>query len=103
LYVVNAQITIPNVVHIAYAHHFPQDGKDRGNDETTYHAYTKTASADLQTWHRCLGHISADSVLHMVRKGMVKGMEITGDTTCNTLGLCEPCIKGKHACADIKR
>ncbi len=39
----------------------------------------------------------------MVRKGMVTGMAIIGDASCDALGICEPCIKGKHARQDVEK
>ncbi|HEV7737198.1 MAG TPA: hypothetical protein VGO47_07495, partial [Chlamydiales bacterium] len=38
-----------------------------------------TSKADAKTWHRCLGHISVESVLKMVRKNMVTGMSIISE------------------------
>ena len=67
------------------------------NLESAYMAMTaqlKISKADVQTWHCCLGHISIDSVLKMLKKGMVKGMEIMGNT-CLT-GVCKPCLIGKQ-------
>src|SRR5882762_1237150 len=34
---------------------------------------------------------------------MVKGMQITGTATRDALGICEPCIKGKHARQSISK
>jgi hypothetical protein len=44
---------------------------------------------------------NVDAVLHMSRKGMVKGMEITGKAK-STLP-CEPCLVGKQACTEISK
>jgi transposase InsO family protein len=39
----------------------------------------------------------------MLNKGMVTGMAITGIATRDALGICEPCIKGKHARHNIEK
>jgi hypothetical protein len=57
------------------------------------------SKADAQTWHCCLGHLNDEAVQHMVRKGMVQGMEITGGGA--PTAQCEPCIKGKQSRAEI--
>jgi hypothetical protein len=57
------------------------------------------SKADTQTWHCHLGHLNDEAVQHMVRKGMVQGMEITGGGT--PTAQCEPCIKGKQSHAEI--
>jgi hypothetical protein len=55
----------------------------------------------IDTWHRRLGHLNTDDVLHMVHKGIVKSMEITGGSTPSTV--CEPCVKGKQTCTKIRK
>ena len=54
---------------------FPSNPDDHEDAKV---ACTTTASASLDIWHTCLGHISNDSILKMERFGMVKGMEIVG-------------------------
>src|SRR5260370_40468888 len=39
-------------------------------------ACSTTASASIDVWHACLGHISMDSISKMACTGMVKGMDI---------------------------
>ncbi|KAF8498946.1 hypothetical protein F5888DRAFT_1594852, partial [Russula emetica] len=56
---------------------------------------------NLTTWHRRLGHLATESVLQMVRKGLVKGMEIEGGHSKGHT--CEPCLKGKQTRMDIEK
>lgn len=51
--------------------------------------------ATVGTWHRRLGHLNVESVLKMVRKGMVKGMEVVG-TLAKPRTPCVPCLQGKQ-------
>ncbi|THH12698.1 hypothetical protein EUX98_g9791, partial [Antrodiella citrinella] len=60
----------------------------------------KVSKATLDTWHRRLGHVNFKSVLKMVRKGLVDGMEITGDKVSKHT--CKPCFEGKHARTPIR-
>jgi len=60
-----------------------------------------TATADLTTWHRRLGHLNADAVTLMEAKGMVTGMEITKGSTL--VMPCELCLKGKQTQAEIRK
>jgi hypothetical protein len=69
------------------------------NAEIALAAHNSTSKADVHTWHHQLGHLHIDAVLAMVKKGMVKGMEIVGShSPPNT---CEPCLKGKQTRAEI--
>lgn len=51
-------------------------------------------------WHRRLGHIGMRSINHMVKKGMVTGIK---PNITDTLGVCEPCVMGKHSRATFHR
>ncbi|THH04746.1 hypothetical protein EW146_g10095, partial [Bondarzewia mesenterica] len=55
----------------------PSSGDDSEPNSSALIARTKVSKADVQTWHRHLGHISIESVLRMIKKGMVRGMSIT--------------------------
>src|SRR6266702_2987837 len=70
--------------------------------EVALAAQSATSKADLATWHRRLRHLHVDTVLDMSRKGMVKGMEISGGTP-HTSSPCDACLKGKQARADIQK
>jgi hypothetical protein len=59
-------------------------------------AQTTTATASLDVWHVRLGHISTDSVLKMVRSGMVKGMDIIGNVRDTTI-YCDECEASGHS------
>lgn len=54
-----------------------------------------TSRADVSTWHRRLGHLHINSVLKMVRKGMVKGMEVIGTLRKPRIP-CVPRLQGKQ-------
>jgi len=106
LYVVDARTSISDSARLTHVDVFPSEGDDIPTDDDATAAYTarsQISTADVRTWHRRLGHISADSVLRMVQKGMVTGMAITGDASRDAIGLCEPCIMGKHTRRDIEK
>src|SRR5882724_4306336 len=81
LYIVQARPYTPDSARITYADPLPSDSDENASDSeaAALTAHSKDSSADIRTWHRHLSHIGIDSVLQMVRKGMVKGMEITGN------------------------
>jgi hypothetical protein len=57
-------------------------------------ASTTTSKANENIWHHRLGHISAERVIQMVRKGAVAGMSfISSDSDTTPCGLCQ---LGKH-------
>ena len=72
---------------------------DTGLFHTTLHlqkeyANVVRAPADLQTWHRRLGHINYSSIINMVKHHMATGMP----TDLSTIPpVCEHCILGKQA------
>lgn len=89
-------------VAIAYLDTFPSEGEDLPPRDFALTTHSATSKADAGLWHRRLGHLNDEAVLKMVKKGMVKGMEITtGETT--RVGPCEPCLKGKQTRAEIKK
>ena len=45
------------------------------------HSFIAARVADMETWHRHLGHISYMSVVDMSNKDMVKGMHINLSST----------------------
>ena len=69
--------------------------------EAALTTHTSTCKADVHTWHHRLGHLHVDAVLAMVRKGMVKGMELVGSHS--PPDTCEACLKGKQTRADIQK
>jgi hypothetical protein len=92
---------ISQSAYVARVNAFPAE--DEGLTEaaeTALVAHT-SSKADAHTWHRRLAHRNVDAVMRMVRKGMVKGMEITGTSTLSTP--CEPCLKGEQTRAEIHK
>ena len=73
LYTISADVIQPPSTHIALLDAFPSEGDDMPDSALSAKASSTT---DLVTWHRCLAHLNAASVLQMVRKGMVKGIKI---------------------------
>ena len=61
--------------------------------------HMSTATANLTTWHRHLGHLNAGNITLMQTKGMVTGMDITKGSILVTP--CELCLKGKQTHAEI--
>ncbi|GBE88792.1 Retrovirus-related Pol polyprotein from transposon TNT 1-94 [Sparassis crispa] len=96
LYVLDVTTQLPERTYILQAKDLPPSYDD-SMDDPPLHAFVAketTSSASAQVWHRHLGHISVDSVLKIVRKGMVKGMSIVGEKVSNVS--CKPCLHGKQ-------
>jgi hypothetical protein len=58
------------------------------------HAYSVHREADLETWHRRLGHANYQCVAGMARKGKINGMSPSLATS--KVSKCEPCVLGKQ-------
>jgi hypothetical protein len=87
---------------IAHVEAFPAEGDNLPvAAESALIAHSTMSKANAATWHRRLAHLSTDTVVQMVRKGMVKGMEITCNATHTTP--CEPCLQGKQTCNEIHK
>ena len=95
------RVAQPESARVAIAHLdvFPSEGEEIPSRDSALAAHSATSKGDASLWHRCLGHLNDDAVLRMVKKGLVKGMEITGSSMCATP--CEPCLKGKQTRAEI--
>jgi transposase InsO family protein len=96
IYILNADVVLPEQIHLTRI----ESGMELELKALT--AAERNSKADLNTWHRRLGHISVKSVLKMVQKGMVKGMEISKSKSTTNV-LCEPCIQGKQSRAPIPK
>ena len=102
LYIMNMRTVVPETARIAHVEAFPAEGEDFSDTaETALVACSSASIANVDTWHHCLAHLNIDSVMRMVRKGMVKGMEISGSATRTTP--CEPCLKGKQTRTEIQK
>jgi transposase InsO family protein len=55
-------------------------------------------AADLNLWHRRLGHVHVEGIRNMVRKNVVEGMSVDLKTD---LTRCEACVYGKSSRAPI--
>jgi hypothetical protein len=66
------------------------------------HASALVAShaADVETWHRRLGHCSIRSVVDMARKGSVEGMAID---LSSAPPKCTHCVLGKQTCSPVPK
>ena len=59
-------------------------------------ASRKTSSeADIDVWHRRLGHVNVQSILKLLKKRMVNGMAIS-DSKETHEDKCVPCLEGKQ-------
>ena len=102
LYIMDMQTVVPETARIARVKSFPEEGNDLPPAaETALVARSSSSKANVEIWHRRLGHLSTDTVVRMVKNGMVKGMEISGTATPTTP--CEPCLKGKQTRAEIQK
>ena len=99
LYILDVKVLHPETAKVSYL-------ADSNSDmETSSHisdapiaAFTArvvTAKADLNTWHRRLGHVNTKTILSMDRHGVVSGMEITGEKEIPKES-CTPCFEGKQ-------
>ncbi len=96
------QTIVPESANIAHVDHFPAEGDALPvKDEHALVAHGTASSTDIDTWHRRLGHLNVNTILQMAHKGMVKGMAISGTSTCTSP--CEPCLKGKQTQAEIQK
>jgi len=93
-------ISTSESAHIAVLGSFPAKGEDP--PEATLIADNSGSKVTIDTWHQCLGHLNTDDVIHMARKGMIRGMDITGGYTPSSQ-ICKPCVKGKQTCAEIQK
>src|SRR5260370_17664875 len=86
---------VPESANIAHVDHFPAEGDALPvKDEHALVAHGTASSTDIDTWHHRLGHLNVNTILQMARKGMVKGMAISGTSTCTSP--CKPCLKGNQ-------
>ena len=100
LYVIRiTTLTSAELAHIAMLSSFPVEGDDL--PDTALITESSTSYAPIDTWHCRLGHLNTDDIMRMIRKGMVKGMEITG--THSPSSVCEPCLKGKQTRIKIQK
>jgi hypothetical protein len=90
------------MARIAHVEAFPAEGDNLPvAAKSALITHSTTSKADTATWHCCLAHLSTDTIVQMVRKGMVKGMEITGNAMHTTP--CEPCLQGKQTHDEIHK
>jgi len=62
----------------------------------TAFASQKTSSeADIDVWHHRLGHVNVQSILKLLKRGMVNGMAISDSEEVHK-GQCIPCLEGKQ-------
>jgi hypothetical protein len=82
-----------------------KDGQKGANDTYVFSArHSRSSKATLETWHRRLAHVQPDTVLRMVKEGMVDGMEITSTTRpALNSGHCPPCLQGKQTRNEIPK
>jgi transposase InsO family protein len=100
LYIMQMSTIVPDSARLAVLNSFPTEGA--ALPETALFSEVSSSRATIDTWHRRLGHLNIDAILRMMRKGMVKGMEITGSAT-SLSGTCEPCLKGKQTRMEVRK
>jgi hypothetical protein len=67
---------------------------------TINHAYAIHPIPRLETWHRCLGHANYNSIIDMVKSGLLQGAPSHIAPTHST---CEFCIPGKQTMTTIPK
>jgi len=93
-------ISTSESAHIAVLDSFPAEGEDP--PEAALIADNLGSKVTIDTWHWRLGYLNTDDVIRMARKGMIRGMDITGGYTPSSQ-ICKPCVKGKQTCAEIRK
>ncbi len=71
-------------------------------DEVVLVVHSAMSEANVHTWHGQQGHLNIDTVLEIIRKGMVRRMEIVGTPSC-TANPCDTRLKGKQMRAEIQK
>jgi hypothetical protein len=101
LFFMSIHVVSPDSARIAIVHldAFPSEGEEIAPRDLALAVHSTMSRADTDLWHRRLGHLDKDTVLKMVSKGMVLGMEITGESTHTAP--CRPCLKGKQTHTEI--
>ncbi len=90
----------PAVAHIARVHDFPAEGEEPPHDFVLA-SISSGAKVDLYTWHCRLGHLHEDTVLYMLKHGLICGMDLS-ETQLSTTP-CQPCLKGKQTQSNIPK
>jgi hypothetical protein len=98
LYIMQMLTIVPDSARLVVLDSFPTEGD--ALPETALLLEVSSSQATIDTWHRRLGHLNTDAILRMMRKGMVKGMEITSSAT-SLSGTCKPCLKGKQTRMEV--
>jgi GAG-pre-integrase domain len=99
LYVMGIEAMHPVTAKIAIVDEFPDEGAELLELALTVRSHMSKASLD--TWHCHLGHLHEDAILTMQKNGMVTSMDITWGKMLTSP--CEPCLKGKQTCAEIRK
>ena len=74
LYVMDMRTIVSETACIARVEAFPAEGDDLPTiAKTALVARSSSSKADVDTWHRQLGHLNTDTVVCMVKNSMVKG------------------------------
>jgi hypothetical protein len=100
LYIKDMDTDRPATADVATVTDFPAEG-DNVPPDFALASFASRAKADLHTWHHRLGHLHEDAVLRMLKKGLVRGMDLSG--TATPLHPCEPCLKGKQTRSEIPK
>ena len=97
LYVLKGTAAAPDHAHVAALDApIARDTYDPGPMPEDLRVFVANESkATVEVWHKRLGHISYDTVLHMVRTGMVKGMSLIGESKAPK-STCTSCLAGKQ-------
>ncbi|CDO75139.1 hypothetical protein BN946_scf184772.g6 [Trametes cinnabarina] len=90
LYILNGSTASPESAHLAAL-----DPSELENEQPLTALVATQSRATVGTWHSRLGHLSVDAVLRMVRKGMVEGMSLLGESKPPAT-VCTTCLAGKQ-------
>jgi Pol polyprotein/LTR polyprotein gag-polypeptide-like protein/gag-pre-integrase-like protein/integrase-like protein len=101
LYIMDTKMVGIAKAYITEVSELPDEGDETRTNAPTSFTGSTSSKAMLGTWHQRLGHLHSEAVLHMARKGMVKGMEIHSDHM--NIKTCEACLDGKQTQTEIQK
>jgi hypothetical protein len=64
------------------------------------HTFIATRISELETWHRHLGHVNYESIVHMSDNNMMKGMHVD---LSSAPPKCQPCILRKQTRTSVPK
>ncbi len=96
LYIMDTKTIRVARAYVAQVSDLPKEGNELDTGTPTMSTGSK---ATLRTWHQRLRHLHSEAILQMAHKGMVRGMEISGDH--GETKICQACLDSKQTRTEI--